>query len=412
MEVLHRSCCGIDVHKQFLVACLLIVDETGHQHKEIRRFSTMTGELLSCVDWLQTAQCTAVAMESTGVYWQSPYNLMEGHFAQVMIVNAEHLKRVPGQKTDQKDAEWIAELLQLGLLKPSFIPPRFQRDLRQLTRLRTTLTQERTRLINRVHKLLEDANFKLSSVLTDIRGQTGKHILGAVVRGEEDPTVLANMALRRAANKRDALVLALRGRVSDHHRLLLRELLEMIQHHDQAIFRLDHDIEERLRPYDAQIQRLDAIPGLNRRSIEILFAEVGWDMSAFPDAAHLASLVGICPGNYESGGKRLSGRIRKGNHYVKAILVQAAQAAARTKNTYLAAQYQRIAARRGGKRAAVAVGHSILVIYYHMLTTGQPYQEKGVDYFSELDRQHAERRLTKQLERLGYQVTLTPAEIV
>jgi len=339
MEVLHRSCCGIDVHKQFLVACLLIVDETGHQHKEIRRFSTMTGELLSCVDWLQTAQCTAVAMESTGVYWQSPYNLMEGHFAQVMIVNAEHLKRVPGQKTDQKDAEWIAELLQLGLLKASFIPPRFQRDLRQLTRLRTTLTQERTRLINRVHKLLEDANFKLSSVLTDIRGQTGKHILGAVVRGEEDPTVLANMALRRAANKRDALVLALRGRVSDHHRLLLRELLEMIQHHDQAIFRLDHDIEERLRPYDAQIQRLDAIPGLNRRSIEILFAEVGWDMSAFPDAAHLASLVGICPGNYESGGKRLSGRIRKGNHYVKAILVQAAQAAARTKHTYLCLCY-------------------------------------------------------------------------
>lgn len=350
-------------------------------------------------------------MESTGVYWQSPYNLMEGCFAQVMIVNAEHLKRVPGHKTDKKDAEWIAELLQLGLLKPSFIPPRFQRNLRQITRLRTTLTQERTRLINRLHKLLEDTNLKLSSVLTDIRGQTGQHILGAIVRGEEDPTVLANMALRRAANKRDTLVLALRGRVSDHHRLLLQELLEIIQYHDQMIGRLDTEIEERLRPYEEQIQRLDAIPGLNRRCIEILFAEVGWDMSPFPDAAHLASLVGICPGNYESGGKRLNGRIRKGNRYAKAILVQAAQAAARTKRTYLAAQYQRIAARRGGKRAAVAVGHSILVIYYHMLKTGQPYQEKGESYFSELDRQHAERRLTKQLERLGYQVTLTPAEI-
>lgn len=410
MEVLHRSCCGIDVHKQFLVACLLVVDEAGQQHKEIRRFTTMTGELLLCVDWLQKAHCTAVAMESTGVYWKPPWNVMEDLFETVMIVNAEHMRRVPGHKTDKKDAEWIADLLQLGLLKPSFIPPQSQRELRDLTRLRTTLTQERTRLVNRVHKLLEDANLKLSSVLTDIMGQSGQHILGAILRGEEDPTVLADMALRRAANKREALVLALRGRVSDHHRLLLRELLEMIRHHDQAILRLDTIIEERLRPYDAQIQRLDAIPGLSRHSIEILFAEIGWDMAPFPDAAHLASLVGICPGNNESGGKRLSGRIRKGNHWVKAILVQAAQAAARTKNTYLCAQYQRIAARRGGKRAAVAVGHSILVIYYHMLKTDQPYQEKGENYFSELDRQHAERRLTKQLERLGYQVTLTPAK--
>jgi transposase len=277
-------------------------------------------------------------------------------------LNAHHLKWVPGWKTDKKDAEWIAELLQLGLLRPSFIPPRFQRELRQLTRLRTTLSQERTRLINRLHKVLEETNLNLSSVLTAIRGQTGQHILGAVVRGENDPIVLANMALRRARSKRDALVLALHGRVNDHHRLLLRELLEMIQQHDQAITRLDAEIEERLRPYEGLIQRLDAIPGLNRRCIEILFAEVGWDMSPFPGAAHLASLIGICPGNYESGGKRLSGRMRKGNRYAKAILVQAAQAAARTKNTYLSAQYRRIAARRGEKRAAVAIGHSILVI--------------------------------------------------
>ena len=342
MEVLYQTCCGIDVHKQFLVACLLVVDEAGHQHKEIRRFSTMTGELLSCVDWLQKAHCKAVAMESTGVYWKPPWNVMEGLFDTVMVVNAEHLKRVPGHKTDKKDAEWIAELLQLGLLKPSFIPSRPQRELRDLTRTRTTLIQERTRLINRVHKVLEDANLKLSSVLTDIMGQTGQPILAAIIRGEEDPRVLADMALRRAANKRDALVLALCGRISKHHRLLLRELLEMIGHHDQAISRLDKEIEERLRPFEKQIQQLDAIPGLSRRCIEILFAEVGWDMSPFPDAAHLASLVGICPGNYESGGKRLSGRIRKGNHWVKAVLVQAAQAAARTKNTYLSAQYQRL----------------------------------------------------------------------
>src|SRR2546428_8881296 len=314
MEVLYPKCCGIDVHKQFLVACLLIADEAGHQHQEIRRFSTMTGELLSCVDWLQKAYCTAVAMESTGVYWKPVWNVMEGLVETVMIVNAEHMRRVPGHKTDKKDAEWIAELVQLGLLKPSCIPARPQRELRDLTRTRTTLTQERTRLINRVHKVLEDANLKLSSVLTDIMGQTKQHILAAIIRGEEDPTVLADMALRRAANKRDALALALCRRVSEHHRLLLRELLQMIGHHDQAIVRLDHEIEERLHPYDPLIQQLDAIPGLNRRCIEILFAEVGWDMSPFPDAAHLASLVGICPGNNQGGGKRLSGRIRHGHH--------------------------------------------------------------------------------------------------
>jgi transposase len=273
------------------------------------------------------------------------------------------------------------------------------------------MTAERTRLVNRLHKTLEDTNLKLSAVLTDIMGQTGQHILGAILRGEEDPTVLADLALRRAASKRDALVLALRGRVNDHHRLLFRELLEMIQHHDQAISRLDQEIEERLRPTAPLIQRLDAIPGCSRRVIEILFAEVGWELSPFPDAAHLASWVGICPGNNESGGKRFSGRNSLGNRWVKAILVQAAQAAARTKNTYLSAKSHQIAARRGNKRAAVAVGHSILVIYYHMLTTGEPYQEKGANYFSELDRHHAERRATKQLERLGYQVTLIPAQI-
>ncbi len=380
MEVLYRRCCGIDVHKKFLVACLLVVS------------------------------CMAIAMESTGVYWQPPFNLMEGHFEQVMIVNAEHLKRVPGHKTDKKDAEWIAELLQVGLLKPSFIPKRPQRELRHLTRLRTTLTQERTRLINRLQKVLEDANLKLTSVLSDVMGQTSRQILSAIIAGEENPTVLADLALRRAPKKRDALVLALKGQVSEHHRFLLRGLLDLIHQHEQAISRLDQDLVERLQPLEEMIQRLDAIPGLNRRSIEVLFAEVGWEMTSFPDAAHLASLVGICPGNYETGGKRLKGRIRKGNRYVKAILVQAAHGAATTQ-TYLGAQYRRLAARRGSKRAAVAVGHSILVIYYHMVTTGEAYQEKGVDYFSNLDQYEKERQLTKQLERLGYQVALTPIPI-
>jgi transposase len=334
---------------------------------------------------------------------------MEGQFERVMIVNAEHLKRVPGHKTDKKDAEWIAELLHIGLLKPSFIPKRSQRELRHLTRLRTTLTQERTRLINRLQKVLEDANLKLTSVLSDVMGQTSRHILGAIMRGEEDPNVLADLALRRVPKKRDALVPALQGQVRDHHRFLLRELLELIQQHEEAIARLDQEIAERLQPQEEMIERLDAITGLNRRSIEVLFAEIGWDMTPFPDAAHLASLIGICPGNYETGGKRLKGRIGKGNRYAKAILVQAAHGAATTQ-TYLGAQYRRLAARRGSKRAAVAVGHSILVIYYHMLTTGETYQEKGVDYFTKLDQQEVERRLTKQLERLGYQVTLTPTQ--
>jgi transposase len=389
---------------------LLILSESGPVHKEVRRFSTMTGDLLSCIDWLLQAQCRAIAMESTGVYWQPPFNLMEGRFEQVMIVNAEHLKRVPGHKTDKLDAEWIAELLQIGLLKPSFIPKRPQRELRHLTRLRTTLTQERTRLINRLQKVLEDANLKLTSVLSDVMGRTSRQILEAIIEGEENPVVLADLALRRVPKKRDELVLALKGQVSDHHRFLLREILDLIHQHELAIARLDQDLAERLQPLKETIERLDAITGLNRRSIEVLFAEVGWDMTPFPDASHLASLVGICPGNYETGGKRLKGRIRKGNRWVKAILVQAAHGAATTQ-TYLGAQYRRLAARRGSKRAAVAVGHSILVIYYHMLKTGEPYQEKGVDYFSHLDRRETERRLTKQLERLGYQVTLTPTQI-
>jgi transposase len=334
MEVLYPRCCGIDVHKKFLVACLLILSESGQMHKESRRFSTITDDVLACIDWLKEAQCTAIAMESTGVYWQSPFNLMEGHFEQVMIVNAEHLKRVPGHKTDQKDAEWIAELLQVGLLKPSFIPKRSQRELRHLTRLRTTLTQERTRLINRLQKVLEDANLKLTSVLSDVMGQSSRQILAAIIEGEDNPTVLADLALRRVPKKRDALVMALKGQVSDHHRFLLRGLFDLIHQHEQAIFRLDQDLAERLQPLEETIQRLDAITGLNRRSIEVLFAEVGWDMTPFPDAAHLASLVGICPGNYETGGKRLKGRIRKGNRYVKAILVQAAHGAATTQ-TYL-----------------------------------------------------------------------------
>jgi transposase len=406
MQVLYQSCCGMDVHKRFVVACLIWHDADGQQHKEIRRYSTMTGDLLQCNDWLQAKGCTHVAMESTGVYWKPVFTLMEGRF-DVVVVNAQHMKAVPGRKTDIKDAEWIADLLQHGLLKASFIPLRPQRELRDLTRYRLTLSQEHTRLVNRLHKLLEEANLKLSSVLANILGKTGRAILHALAKGEADTEKLADLGLAYVPSKRDALAKALCGRMHEHQRFVLGELLQMIDSQEWAIARLDRQIEERLRPFEATIKRLDAISGVSRHTIEVLFAEVGWDMRPFPDAAHLASWAGLCPGQHESGGKRMSGRARKGNRWVKTTLVQAAHAAGKTQ-TYLGAQYRRLSVRRGGKRAAVAVAHSILVIYYQLLTTGQAYQEKGVEYFTQLDQEQHQRRLVKQLERLGFQVSLTP----
>jgi transposase len=406
MQVLYQSCCGMDVHKRFVVACLLWHSEDEKPHKELRRYTTMTDDLLQCIAWLQAKGCSHVAMESTGVYWKPVFTLMEGLF-DVVVVNAQHMKAVPGRKTDSKDAEWIAELLQHGLLKASFIPLRPQRELRDLTRYRLTLSQERTRLVNRLHKLLEEANLKLSSVLTDMLCKTGRMILQALAKGEADPEKLADLGLAFVPTKRDALAKALCGRMHEHQRFVLRELLHMIDSQEWAIARLDRQIEERLRPFEATIKRLDAITGVSRHTIEVLFAEVGWDMRPFPDAAHLASWAGLCPGQHESGGKRMSGRARKGNRWVKTTLVQAAHAAGKTQ-TYLGAQYRRLSARRGGKRAAVAVAHSILVIYYQLLTTGEAYQEKGVDYFTQLDQEHHQRRLVKQLERLGFQVSLTP----
>ena len=379
MQVLHQCCCGLDVHKRFVVACLIWSSEDGKPHKELQRFSTFTPELLRLIDWLQSAECTHVALESTGVSWKPIFNLMEGRF-EIVLVNAQHMKAVPGRKTDTKDAEWIADLVQHGLLKASFIPPQPQRDLRDLTRYRSSLKQERRRHVNRVHKLLEETNIKLSSVCADMMCKTGRAILHALARGESNPEVLADLALVWAPEKRDALVPALTGCMRAHHRFVVQEVLGMIESLERAIGRLDHEIEERLRPQQATIERLDAITGVSQRVLETLFAEVGWELDAFPDAAHLASWVGICPGQHESGGKRMSGRTRKGNLYAKTMLVQAAHAAGKTK-TYLGAQYRRMSKGRGIKRAAVAVGHSILVIYSHMLTTSQPYQEKGEDYF-------------------------------
>lgn len=407
MKVVHPCCCGLDVHKEFVVACLLTCQEDGHAQKELRRFATFTPDLLHLLDWLHDKGCTHIAMESTGVYWKPVFALIEGEL-DVLVINAQHMKAIPGRKTDVKDAEWIADLLQHGLLNASFIPAENQRDLRDLTRYRTSLIQERARLANRLYKLLEEANLKLSSVISDVLGVTGRLILHALAQGETNPEKLADLAVGRLSQKRATIAYALAGRFREHHRFLLQELLGAIEYHDRAIARLDVQIAEHVHPFEATIQRLDEITGVGRGCIETLFAEVGWDVAPFPDAAHLASWTGLCPGNHESGGKRLSGRINQGNRYIKTALVQAAHGTAHTKNTYLGAQYRRLKQRLGGKRAAIAVAHSIILIYYQMLVSGEPYHEKGADYFLVRDQQYVEHRLVKQLERLGHQVILLP----
>ncbi len=390
MEVVYPRCSGLDVHKRFVVASLSIIEQ-GQRRKELRQFSTMANELLVLKEWL---------------YWKPIFHLLEGDF-EVVLVNAQHMKAVPGRKTDVKDAEWITDLLQHGLLKASFIPSSEQQAVRDLTRTRMRLTQERTRLINRIQKVLEDANIKLSSVVSDIMGMTGQAILMALVAGQEDPEYLSHLARGSLVKKEDQLQAALQGKLFPHHRIVLEELLPLIASLDRSMARFDREVAERLRRFDALMARIDAVTGLSRRSIEVLFGELGWDMSRFPDAAHAASWVGICPGQHETGGKQLSGRTRQGNRWAKTVLIQAAHAAGHTQ-TYLGEQYRRISARRGSKKAAMAVGHSILVIFYHMVKTGEPYHEKGADYFTNVTKEKIQRRLVRQLERLGNTVILQP----
>jgi transposase len=405
MEVVYPRCSGLDVHKRFVVACLSIIQD-GERHKELRQVSTMTSDILALKEWLLASGCRQIAMESTGVYWKPIFHLLEDSF-EIVLVNAQHMKAIPGRKTDVKDAAWIADLLQHGLLKASFIPSSEQQAVRDLTRTRMRLIQERTRLINRIQKVLEDANIKLASVVTDLMGVTGQAILTALVAGQEDPERLAHLAQGSLVRKQEQLQAALQGKLLAHHRMLLEELLPLIATLDRSIARFDREIAERLRRFDALIERIDAVTGLSRRSIEVLLGELGWDMSHFPDAAHAASWVGICPGQRETGGKQLSSRTRQGNRWAKTVLIQAAHAAGHTQ-TYLGEQYRRISARRGAKKAAMAVGHSILVIFYHMVKTGEPYHEKGADYFTTVNKQKIQQRLIRQLERLGNRVILQP----
>jgi len=405
MEVLYPRCAGLDVHKKTVVACVMLTDDQGKCQKETRTFGTMTTDLLALSDWLQEHGVTHVAIESTGEYWKPVFNLLEGSF-EVLLVNPQHVKAVPGRKTDVSDAEWLADLLRHGLLQASFIPPVPQRELRDLTRFRSTFIRERATLVNRLQKVLEGANIKLAAVASNVMGVSGRAILAAIVEGHSDPETLADLAQGRLREKREQLVKALQGRVKAHHRFILAELLCQIDSLEETIARFDQIIEEYCTPFEEAVALLDTIPGVGREVAEVIVAEIGTDMSRFPTAAHLASWAGVAPGNNESGGKRRSAQTRKGNKQLGVALNQAAHAAARTKNTYLAAQYHRLARRRGKKKAIMAVAHSILVIAYHLIQRKEPYRDLGADYFDQRHPEALAHHLVKRLEALGYIVSL------
>jgi transposase len=407
VDTLYPRCAGIDVHKNNVVVCVRCCDRPDKVFEAIRTFSTVTADLLALSDWLAEHGVTHAAMESTGVYWKPVFNILEGRVA-VILVNAEHIKKVPGRKTDVKDCQWIAQLLQHGLLKASFVPPEPIRELRDLTRQRTQLIQERSAAANRIQKVLEDANIKLASVATDVLGVSGRDMLEALIAGETDPARLAELARKRLREKIPALRLALAGRVTEHHRFLLRMHLDHVAHLEELIGRLGGRIEGALAPFAEAEQRLQTIPGVSQRVAETVLAEIGPKMEQFPSADHLASWAGMCPGNNESAGKRRSSRITKGNRWLKRTLVQAAWAVSHTKGTYLAAQYRRLSKRRGCKRALVAVGHTLLVIIYHVLKRGTTYAELGADFLERLEPARLTRQLVKRLEALGHKVTLEP----
>jgi transposase len=402
MEVVHERCSGLDVHKKVVMACVITPKK-----KETRTFSTMTRDLLELKDWLRECGITHVAMESTGVYWKPIYNLLEDDFT-VLVVNAQHIKALPGRKTDVKSAEWIADLLRHGLVRGSFVPDRNQRELRELVRYRRGLIQQRADQINRIQKVLEGANIKLSSVATDVVGVSGRAMLQAMVNGTSDPETLAALAKGSLRGKHADLVEALQGLVGPHQRMLLNSLLRHLDFLDNEISRLDSEVDKRIRPINESIERLDGIDGLGRRSVEEIIAEIGVDMSRFPNADHLASWAKLCPGNNESAGKRKSGSTGHGNPWLRAILVQVAWSAARTKRTYLSALYHRLAGRKGSKRAIIAVAHAILVIIYSMLRNHTTYRDFGQDYFDQINHQSVLDRAMRRIQRLGYNVILEP----
>lgn len=407
MQILYERCCGLDVHAKSVVACLITPDIP--EGKEIKTFGTMTDDLLKLADWLTQAKCGHVAIESTGVYWKPVFNILEGLMA-VILVNAQHIKKVPGRKTDVSDSEWIAQLLQCGLLQGSFIPPQDIRQLRDWTRYRKSLIQKRAEQVNRIQKLLESCNLKLAQVATDILGVSGRAILKAIVAGEDDPDKLASLAQRRLKNKSVELKASLKGRITPSQRRLLAQQLHFLEEIEASIEGCNQEIGEQMAPFFNEAEILDQIVGIDKRVAEVVIAEIGVDMSRFPTANHLASWAGICPGNNESGGKRKSGKTNGGDPWLKTALIEAAWAASRSKGSYLAAQYERLVVRKGKKKALVAVAHSILVIIWHMLSKKTSYKDLGYDYFSKRNTEAYKKRLIRKLEVLGLKVIVEPLE--
>ena len=405
METIVERPAALDVHKASVMACVRVPAAGGGRDEYVEQFATTVQGLLTLADWLGSHGVTRVAMEATGVYWKPVWAILEDRF-DCVLVNARHVKQVPGRKTDVLDAQWLCQLLEAGLLKPSLVPPKPIRTLRSLTRYRKSNIRDRQREANRLHKLLEDTGIKLDCVATDLLGRSGRAMLDALVSGTTDPLVLADLARGQLRKKLPALREALEGRFDAEHALVVGQILAHIDFLDESIDRLSAAIEEQIAPFAAAVELLCTIPGVQRRAAEVIIAETGGDMTAFQTAGHLASWAGVCPGNDESAGKRRSGRTRKGSKWLRGTLIEAARAAARTRDTYLAAQYRRVRARRGANKASLAIAHSLLVAVWHMLQTGETYLDPGGDYYARRDPAGTTRRLVTQLERLGYTVTL------
>lgn len=407
MQQILERVAGLDVHRDTVVAGVRVPGPDGGRKTTVKTFSAMTGDLLALRDWLKAMGVTEVAMESTGVFWKPVYYILEGEF-KVLLVNAAHIKNVPGRKTDVKDCEWIAQLLECGLLRGSFVPPVPIRELRDLTRYRSTLAQQRGQEAQRLHKVLQDAGIKLSSVAADVMGVSGRAMIDALIQGTTNPDVLAELACGRLRKKLPVLRQALEGRFGKHHAYMASELLAHIDYIEERVDELTKKIEEHLLPFAKQAELLRTIPGVGPKTADVILAEIGVDMSRFPTANHLASWAGLCPGNNESAGKHKSGKTRKGDRHLKTALVEAALVTIRMNDSYFASQYRRLVHRRGPKKAIIAVAHSIIIVAYHLLSKGVPYTELGHDYFEKRDHSKIQERCIHQLNRLGFDVQLTP----
>ena len=404
MQTVHERCCGLDVHKKTVVACVLTSTS-----RETRTFGTLTFELLELVEWLEQERVSHVAMESTGVYWKPVFNLLEGRDFELLVVNARHVKAVPGRKTDVKDAEWLADLLRHGLMRASFVPDRKQRELRELVRYRRTLIQEKTRLITRVQKVLEGANIKLGDVASNVVGMSGRAMLRELISGNTDTQAMAELAMSNMRPKRQRLALALEGTVGAHQRFLLQSQIELIEVMEKQIEAINVEVEQRMRPFQAAIDLIDQIPGIARHGAEQIIAEIGIDMSRFPTAAHFASWARVCPGTNESAGKRRKASTGDGNPWLRSALIEAALAsvrAGRAHPNFFAARYRRLASRRGPKRAQMAIAHSMLIAIYHMLRDGAHFADLGPEHWDSRHRESVALRSIRRLQQLGYKVTV------